>query len=264
VTLGLAASKTGHPAEAAEAFGRAATADDFPASWLGLAAARTELGDRAGALDALDRALRLGSVQPAIAIGAADLYRRLGEPAKADEWVAAAIRDDARLAGDPNLPAGTSASAIVDPAIRDAGASTTGVLLAMEADRPQAARAIAESLASPDRERMIWVAAAWFGDPNALADLQQQLGERPLDLSLATWVGLIVHREHPAAAAPYIRWSDIVNATAGAGSKEIRTSTEGKPNAGTGFSSSFYGHYTYSRPTPWDLTPGGVVELVTR
>ena len=105
VTLGLAASKTGHPAEAAEAFERAAAADDFPASWLGLAAARTELGDRAGALDALDRALRLGSVQPAIAIGAADLYRRLGEPAKADEWVLAAIRDDARLAGDPNLPA---------------------------------------------------------------------------------------------------------------------------------------------------------------
>ena len=153
VTLGLAASKAGHPAEAAAAFAKAAAADDLPAAWLGLVAARVELGDQIGAIEALERALRLGIIQPAIAIAAADLYSRLGETARADELVLAAIADDPRLAGDPGLP-GSDREALIDRAIANAGPGG-GFLIALEADRRASAEAVVVGMARarPDHLR---------------------------------------------------------------------------------------------------------------
>jgi O-antigen ligase len=260
VTLGLAASKTGHPAEAAEAFARGAAADDFPVSWLGLAAARVEFGDRAGALDALDRVLRLGIVQPAIAIGAADLYRRLGETARADDAVFAAIASDPRLAGDPDLPT-DDPDAIVDRALASAGPSDGGLLIALEADRRATAESIAAQLAQP---LYSWVVAAWHGDQAALAALEDEARAHPLDLNLINWVGRAVGHVDPAGLERYVAWGNIVNGNSGLASKQVRVTLDVDPGRGPGFSSQFYGHYTYNRPTPWNLTPGGVLGLVSR
>jgi O-antigen ligase/tetratricopeptide (TPR) repeat protein len=262
VTLGLAASKTGNPAESAAAFARGAAADDFPASWLGLAAAHVELGDRAGALDALQQALRLGVVQPGIAIGAADLYRRLGETARAQDALVAAIVDDPRLAGDPNLPADDPAAAI-DRALEQSDPIGGGFLIALEAGRHGAVETALSAMAEPSRATFTQIVAAWDGDPTALASLEEAARARPLDLNLINWVGRVASRQDPLAGPRYVRWGNIVNGNAGLLSQELRTSTTDEPNGGAGFASQFYGHYTYRRPTPWDLTPDGVLALIS-
>jgi O-antigen ligase/tetratricopeptide (TPR) repeat protein len=263
LTLGLAASKTGHPDEAAAAFARAAAADDFAVSWLGLAAARTELGDRASALDALDHALRLGRVQPAIAIGAADLYRRMGEPARADDFVAAAIAWDPRLASDLGLPT-DDRDALIARILNRSDLRGSGFVIALEVGDEQALAAALAAADEPSRAFQSQVIAAWNGDAAAFAGLEASARARPLDLGLIVWVASVAHHRDPVLAVPFMKWAGIVNGTAGASATDIQTTPAGSEAASAGFSSSFYGHYTYRRPTPWNLTPDGVLGLLSR
>ena len=76
---GLAAANLGDLETARDAFARA-TADDFPASWLNLAAVQVRLGDTDGARRVARRARPASaSSSRAIAVAAADLYRQLGD-----------------------------------------------------------------------------------------------------------------------------------------------------------------------------------------
>ena len=113
VTAGLAAAGVEDWATAEAAFHAAATTDDLPASWLGLALAQSELGRPVGEVsDSLGRAMRLGEQQPAIAFAAAELYDRLGMVADADDAYAKA------LAGLPSLGADVTWRASLEPAGR--------------------------------------------------------------------------------------------------------------------------------------------------
>ena len=79
VTRGLVASALGDWPAAADAFDRAATTDDLPQSWLGLAQARLELGaPAADVVEAIERAMRVGYQQAAVVYAAGSLYDRLG------------------------------------------------------------------------------------------------------------------------------------------------------------------------------------------
>lgn len=261
LTLGLTASRTGHRDEAASAFERGVAADDFPVSWLGLAAARAELGDRAGAIQALQRALRLGSVQPAIAVGTADVYRRLGEDGLADDMLVVALVADPRLAGDVNLPT-TRREELIDRAIAASDPGAGGFLLALEADRRGEAEAALAAMTEPQRTTSARIISAWYGDATALAGLEDEVRRRPMDLGLVVWIGRLRHRADPGSSTQYVRWAEIVNGTAGAGVRAIRTIQTRSSEADAGFSSTFYGHYTYRRPTPWSLTPGDLTRLL--
>ena len=270
VTLGLAASKTGHPDEAATAFGRAATMDDLPESWLGLAAAQVELGDHEGARASLEKALRLGIVQPALALAAGGLYLRIGDTTAAAETFLAAIQDAPTLAGDPSLAALTVAALpleeMIDRAISTLGDSSAAVELAIEAGRRDEAAAIAARTDADHQALFAIVIPAWFGDAASQQQLVQRAVDEPLDLEILIWNARIAARGGNAAEATRYRdWANLVNALAGQGGLELRIVDPSKAvGSSDGTSATFYGHYTYRRPTPWDLLPSTVVRVVMK
>ncbi|MCU0506225.1 MAG: O-antigen ligase family protein, partial [Chloroflexi bacterium] len=101
LVLGLAAARVGDLTAAEKALATAAAADDLPVAWLDLAAVQVALGEDAAARESLRRAMRLGEQQATVALGAGDLYLRIGEPTSAHDAFVAAIRTAPSLAGDP-------------------------------------------------------------------------------------------------------------------------------------------------------------------
>ncbi|HKZ92915.1 MAG TPA: O-antigen ligase family protein, partial [Candidatus Limnocylindrales bacterium] len=110
MTRGLAAAGRRDWVTAADAYGRAASVDDMPQSWLGLAQAQVELGAPTETVArSLERALRSGSQQPAVVYAAGYLYDRIGMIDQADAAYAAALAAypslavDETWADDPDL-----------------------------------------------------------------------------------------------------------------------------------------------------------------
>ncbi len=79
LTLGLAAARAGDAPTAERAFASVAASDDLPVAWLDLAAVQVDRGETDAARASLERALRLGDQQAAVALGAGDLYLRMGD-----------------------------------------------------------------------------------------------------------------------------------------------------------------------------------------
>jgi tetratricopeptide (TPR) repeat protein len=265
-TPGLAAVRPGHPQEAADAFRRAAERDGFPESWLGLADAQVQLGDAAGARDSLGRALRLGVQQPGVALAAGDLYLKLGDVEQAKALVAAVIAAVPSLAGDAQLAAhlapALDAKAIVDEVIARSGPDAA-VELAVLGNRLDEARTLADGLAPGRKEMFVEIIAAWTGDPAALRQFLARAPERPFDIELLTWSSrLSDHLGHPDAAERYRKWANIDNGLAGIPGLTVHVTVgPASPSSNGGITSSFYGHYTYRRPTPWDQLPIDVLRL---
>ncbi len=91
-TEGLTAAAAGEHQRAADAFRRAAEADDLPEAWLDLAAEEALLGNGDAAREALDHAVRLGLQRPALAMAIGELAARLGNTDLAASAFAAAMR----------------------------------------------------------------------------------------------------------------------------------------------------------------------------
>ncbi len=178
---GVSAATVGEYEQARDAFAIAAT-DDLPASWLDLAAVQLKLGDP-GARASLDRAVRLGRQQPMIAVPAADLYRQLGDDAKARELLAETFTALPSLAADPlwgDPSWKVAASAAVDEALSRLD-PWSAMLLALEAGRPDAAREHALALDPSSRLYAATVIDAWTGDASAFADLHARALADPTD-----------------------------------------------------------------------------------
>jgi O-antigen ligase/Tfp pilus assembly protein PilF len=265
-THGLAAARTGHPEEAADAFRRVAEMDGLPESWLGLADAQVALGDAAGARDSLTRALRLGVQQPGVALAAADLHLKLGDVEQARALIGTVIAAVPSLAGDAQLAAhlapALDAKAIVDEVIARSGPDAA-VELAVLGNRLDEARALADHLEPERKEMFVEIIEAWTGDPAALRQFLARAPERPFDIELLTWSSrLSDHLGHPDAATRYRKWANIDNGLAGIPGLTVHVTVgpQGSSRNG-GITSSFYGHYTYRRPTPWDQLPIDVLRL---
>ena len=269
VTLGLAASGAGRPEEAAAAFRKAAEADDLPESWLGLAAAQVELGDAGGARDSLLRALRLGVSQPAVALAAGDLYLKLGAADEAADAFLAAIREAPSLAGDPTLPNVVAPAVpfdrLIDRAIESAGGGPDAVEIALEAARRAEAEQHAARTDDTHRQLFALVIPAWFGDDQARTRLAELAADRPFDLEVLNWNARIASRRgFIDEARRYGDWANVVNGLASRGGMELRIVPAPTPGSSDGTSVAFYGHYTYRRPTPWDLLPPTVLRVELR
>ena len=170
-TRGLVASGMRDWATAELAYARSAAVDDLPQSWLGLAQARLELGAPADqVVEAIERAMRIGYQQAAVAYAAGTLYDRLGMTDAADDAYAAALVALPRLAADPRWTQGALASRfgdILGDAIERTGHA--GWELALQAGDLDLARTLAESSADPARTRLI--IDAWGGDTAAIGKL---------------------------------------------------------------------------------------------
>jgi tetratricopeptide (TPR) repeat protein len=268
VTLGLAAADTGRWGEAAAAIELATRLDDLPASWLGLADARANLGDTKGARSALAEALRLGVVQPSFAVASADLEVRLGDRAAADDVMATAIAVFPVIAGDPSWgstsPFASDWTAIVDQGLARIANPAAAAELALIAGRGAVAKSLAESLDSQQRDLMLDVIAAWDGDVTARMALYGLAEDRPFDLQVLGWASRIADRAGQAPlASEYRNRADLINAgasLAGSGIKVVKGSSIGDDSVG--WSDQFYGHYTYRRPTPWILAPDDLPMLI--
>ena len=134
------AANLGNLEAARDAFATA-SADDFPATWIDLAAVQLRLGDRDSARQSLRRGTRLGYQQPQIAIAAAGLSR-MGDTEEARRMLGAAIATLPSLASDATWQDPSWVSiwpAAVDEAI-DQPDRTQALRVALEAGRYDATR----------------------------------------------------------------------------------------------------------------------------
>jgi tetratricopeptide (TPR) repeat protein len=247
----------GRPVEAVAAYRRAASVDDFPESWLGLAMAQLETGDRDGARASLERAMRIGRRYPTVAIAAGQLYGRIGDEAAAKDAYVDALVLVPSLFGDPNL--GTLVQPLTVEELRSASAarltgSAGAVQLALELDRRADAESAAQSLGAGDRALFTLVVPAWFRDQSAGDQLTALARRQPQNLAYQDWAGLVAgHTGSPSEAARYRRIADIdlyPFSTIGA---ETRLAPPGDARAGGDI--SIYGAFLYRRPTPTNMLP---------
>jgi hypothetical protein len=110
------------------------------------------------------------------------------------------------------------------------------------------------------------VIRAWDGDRGALSEIDALTRVSPLDLVPILWAGRL-HSQigDEDVANDYRRWAEYINGGASAGAHEVRVGTveiARASDARAGNGATFYGHYTYRRPTPWDLLVPGLPRLV--
>jgi O-antigen ligase len=268
-TLGLAAANMGELPLAAAAFEHSARSDDFPMAWLDLAAIRLEQGDEVSARDALTRALRLGVQQPAIDVAAAALHLQLGDVPSASNDLVQAITRAPSLAGDPSWATDPDFALLWPDVLQRAIASsdpTTAWEIALVSGDPARAAEIAGRLAPADRDLALLVIPAWRGDTPAILALRARASSRPLDIPTVSWCARVAARDGDrAAAARYRDWASTIDGYSGATAAEMRVVAHlvpGDPIAGV--SGSFYGVYTYRRPTPIDQLAPGLPRLTYR
>jgi O-antigen ligase len=270
LTLGMAAAGAGDDATAERAFETAARADDLPEAWLALADVSARLGHHAKATDSLERAMRLGRQQPAVAMAAADLYGRLGDEGAADDAFVAALIAAPGLGGDAfwqtDSRLGGRGPTIVDRAIKElvsSGSTVSAVELALVAGETPRSYDLAATLAEADRTTMHLVIAAWTGDTSAFESLKTAAKADPFDLVTVYWCARLSARAGDRAAADrYERWAATVASSTPRAGQELRVAHGPiAPTEIAGYSVSFYGHYTYLRPTPWNMIPADLIQL---
>jgi tetratricopeptide (TPR) repeat protein len=270
-TLGLAAANTGHSEEAVAAFQRAALADDLPESWLGMAAMQAELHDNEGAHASLERALRLGVVQPAVALASGQLYARLGDPASAREAFLSGALGARSVFGDlqlgqliePVMTVDELAADALDGYTRVSGSVGSGAVeIALEVGDRATAESLLPRVDQAHRALFSLVIPAWFGDAEARASLVALARAQPLDIELQNWSARVAtHVNAPVEAVRYFAIANIDNGLSGLDGQEIRLVLDAARPAGDGTSTTVYGLFTYRRPTPWNMLPETVVGL---
>jgi O-antigen ligase/tetratricopeptide (TPR) repeat protein len=268
VTLGLVAAHLGLQDEAAAAFAKGAAKDDLPASWLGLATAQVELGNDEGARMSLVRALRLGRQQPAIDVAAVGLYERMGDADEAGRALEEALKTAPTLAADDYWRSdpviGPMLTSLVDEALSGMPVDEPAVELAIMTGRSDQADSMTAMLPPTSRELMELFARAWNGDGRAIDDMTAQLEREPLNLDLLMrTVRVLRHAGRDEEADRFNKWAYVFLGRSVVIHSGVRVARPGEaPSAGTGVKHNFYGHYTYRRPTPWDLIPPGVIHII--
>jgi O-antigen ligase len=242
----------------------AAMVDDLPQTWLAIAAARLQVGDEVGARTALAAALRVGIQQPAVAYAAGTLFERMDDPESADDAFVEALAAVPSLAGDPSWATSPQWILRFRILLERAIAETPGNAWELSLVSGDAVRASSLTHLAVDPELAELVIPAWGRDAAAIEAVQAEAEAHPLDLLRLAWAARVsAHAGDKAQADRFREWAEYVNGGAGAAGFETRVSTNpADPRATTGYSARFYGHYTYRRPTPWDLLPAGVPRLV--
>jgi tetratricopeptide (TPR) repeat protein len=267
VTHGLALARSGQSDLAEEELRQAAEVDDFPQSWLDIAALDIALGRMDDARYALDRALRLGRQQAAVALPASLLFVEVGDHEAATQTLADALRAAPSIAGDvwwtnrPDLE--EERVGAVQLVITGGGPSAFRV--ALETNQLGAA-ATAIGTMSGDTTPIQLALETWRGDANARRELELRAISRPLDLDTITWNAVVAdHLGDVGARNRYRYWAEIVNGGAGWEAVGYRIVDQLAPFQGpTGTLGVTYGQYLYLRPVPRDELIPGLPQLVFR
>jgi len=266
-TLGLALDRIGDHAGSASQFRNVAEQDDLPEAWLNLAAEEAQLGQSTTALDAIHRALRLGSQRIAVQMPAASLALELGARDVALGAFISSVIKTPSLAADTFWTTDPRRAAIhaqvVQGAIRGTDPSLAWEIALMGGD-DAAATALAGRASDPGLAGT--VVKAWTGDAEAMASMLSRCAANPLDFVGLGWCARLSDKAGDTTAADRYRlWADYVQGGASELGSELDVGTE--TTAGqrlAGGPADFWGTYTYRRPTPWDVLVPSLVHLVTR
>lgn len=205
-TLGLAAANSGDLDLARDAFARTAALDNYPTSWLNLAGIETALGHDEAAATALENAMRLGRIQPQVAVGAASLYVVLGDDDAAASAASDALADAPGLAGDPYWMSSPGLTAAwkrgLQQALERIGPEQA-YELALEAGQPKVAERIVSALPEPTRVNLQLVIDAWDGDAAAFQAVRARAAASPLDaLAVSLCVRVAFHAQDALGLDP--------------------------------------------------------------
>jgi tetratricopeptide (TPR) repeat protein len=266
MTRGLVASAQEDWQVAADAYRRAASVDDIPMSWLGLAQAQIGLGAAdAEVVESIERARRSGSQQPAIAYAAAHLYDRMGMAELADDAYAIALAAFPSLAADPSWVEDAALTprfaGIIDLAMGRAPEQAWEIAL-MSGD---ATRAHALNEAGDGSAFIDLVIEAWEGDREAIEEVYALADAAPGSLQELAWAERIARRAGEAEAAE--RFGRLVNFASIEGGvipgAEIRVDrTEWLRHVPAGTLTWYASQWLYRRPGSLDLIPPGLPRLV--
>ena len=264
ITLGLVASAQEDWRVAAEAYAKAAEADDMPTSWLGLAQAQIALGDDPqSATASIERALRLGGNS----FGALRLGRTLRSPRHV--WPGGCClcghhRDLSKPRRRPQLERG-----------RRPGSEVPGHHRCAMAEAPDKAWQIALMTGDPGSAHQLapdgpsyadLAIKAWQGDPGALAAVYALADARPRrcgDAGIGVSPGHT--RRRPGAGRSLPATGHLP------GDRGRRAAGHGDPgrprrldeSSACGSRTGYAGHYLYRRPLSRDLLPPGLPRLVS-
>jgi O-antigen ligase len=263
-TLGLALSRSGDHESAATEFRRVALSDDFPEAWLNLAAELAGLGRRDEALEAINRALRLGYQRSAVLMPAGELALRLGETELAERSFATAMATLPSLAADPWWHSSVARGEVFPKAVQDAVEQAIPEAkwqIALLAGDPERALTLVDAARDPDVARL--AIAAWAGDANASQAMFNECHATPLSLDPLAWCGRLAGRDlDPVTAFRYRAWADYIIAGSDESGSLVSVATTDKPGRWmSGGPAYFWGYYTYRRPIPWDLLVPTLVHL---
>lgn len=263
LTLGLAAAGGADWDTAEPAFRTSADIDDLPAAWLGLALAQVERGAPADQVaESLERALRLGIQQPALAFAAAQLYDRIGVTAAADDAYVVALIGLPGLAGADEWRADPAGSARFDTLLDRAITSAPGVAweLALMAGDLERARALT---GDPEGSGFVsLVIDAWAGDAEAVGTIQAFADDNVFNPWILAWAARVsAHAGDEVAAQRYRRLVDLGIRGADQGVEVGIGERIPKRDAALGTSTYYYGNYMHRRTTPIDLIVPGLPGL---
>lgn len=215
--LGVSAANAGDLGKAETSLSMSAASDDYPYAWLNLAAVRWDVGDHAGALDALARAERVGLQRPGIAIAAGWLRQQLGDQQAATVDYATVITQVPTLVDDPfwsssRGPRGGLAAIL--PAIDERASPETRLQIDLILGRFDDAQADISTLDLSPPALYANLIAAWRGDPSAWIAVQTRAATQPLNVTLAGWCRLVAaHLGDTASAQKYASWLSILNSS---------------------------------------------------
>jgi O-antigen ligase len=266
LTLGLAAAGSRDWATAEAAFRRAADIDDLPAAWLGLALSQLEQdAPNEEVAHDLERALRLGIQQPAVAFAAAQLYDRIGMTAEADDAFVASLTGAPELAGERAWPLDAVTSARLEGILEGAMAAAPGVaweLALLVGDSERARELVADPVGSSFQSQVI---DAWAGDGDAVASIQALADENVYNPWILAWAARVSeHAGDRQAAERYRRLVDLGIRGADQGVEVGIGERVAQRDAALGTRTYYYGNYMHRRTTPIDVIVPGIPGLIIR
>jgi tetratricopeptide (TPR) repeat protein len=263
-TAGLASAYTGDHAAAAALFTEVVRRTDLPEAWLNLAAEQAALRDQGAAVNSLRSALRLGYQRPAVAMPAGVLALQLGQTDLARQAFTGAIVAVPSLAADPWWGANPTASSlkpsIVEAALALADPASRWEIALMAGD-PVRARELAPTGIDLDIEGVI---AAWGGDQGAVERLEEDCWANPGSVGGLSWCARVAqHNGDPQTATTFRALADAeLTGTAGRAAELRVTPAWIVGTLPGGPPALYWGLFTYRRPTPYDMSVPGLVQLV--
>jgi hypothetical protein len=208
--------------------------------------------------------MRVGAQQASIAYGAGVLYELLGDLEAADDAYLGVLTSYPSIAADPSWGHLGGSDARFRALLERAMAESPAIAweLALMSGDPTRATELAVDAADPDLARL--VIESWGGDGAATAAVEERANANPLSQSLLAWAARVTaHEGRGEDADRYRMISELVAGLSSQAGYEVRVVVDpSDPRPSAGNSAAFYGHYTYRRPTPWDLLAAGIPRLV--